>query len=196
MQARVLIFYRSRAKSPQESISLETNTNAIRMQPNVYAESKGFEEGNTNSGYYEEIPDLAADDQGNSKHGKVLETNSIRGTKYAGDYEEIVDIHGNSPKVDNYEEIPDIVTNLPGGKDDVTDDSHSEGNHGTTKPNDIAHTLYDNKTSEEPQSRDSLFDKTRSKPISIVKSDDEIVVMDNEIYMGGAVEIDDVDKEI
>ena len=87
------------------------------------------------------------------------------------------------------------MTNLPSGKDDVTDESHSEGNHGTTKPGDIAHTLYDNNTGEEPQNRDSLFDQTRSKPISIVKSDDEIVVMENEIYMGGAVENDDVDKE-
>ena len=173
---------------------METNTNAVRMQPNVYAGSRGFEdlptEGSTNSGYYAEIQDLAVDDQANSKPGRVLEKNSDRGKRYTGNYEEIVDIHRNSPKVGNYEEIPDIVTNFPSAMDDVTDESIPEENHGTIKPDDIAHTLYDNNMGEEPQNRDSLFDNTRSKPISIVKSDDEIVVMDNDIYMGGTVEND------
>ena len=200
--ALVLIFTRSRAKSAssQEPISMETNTNAVRMQPNIYAGSREFDgpqtEGNTNSGYYTEIPDLAVDDQVDSRPGKVSETNSARGTKYTGNYEEIDDIHRDPPKVGNYEEIPDIMTNLPSGKNDVTDGSLQEGNHDTTKPEDIAHNLYDNNKGEEPQNRDSLFDKTRSKPISIVKSGDEIVVMDNDIYTGGTVENDDIDKDI
>ena len=174
---------------------METNTNAIRMQPNVYADSNGFEEGNTNSGYYTEIPDLAVDDQVNTKPGKISETNSVRGERYTETYEEISDIHRDYPKVGTYEEIPDIVTNLPMVKADVTAEYFPEGNPRTTKPDDIAHKLYYNNMGQEPQNRDSIFDNARSKPISIVKSDDEIVVMDNDIYMGGAVENDDTDKE-
>ena len=177
------LFLRSRAKSASIREPITMDNNMVTMQPNAYDNSSGFEEDYTNSGFYMEIPDDGL--QGGP--GQLSHTNSVaKGKRQSGTYQEISDLHIGYPRVGPYEEIPDIVTDLPSRENSMTYEPIDDVVSYALKPPEKVN-KKDNPSQlpavvEEPPKHVNSLLGNNHRPISIMKSADETVVTDNELY--------------
>ena len=134
-----------------------------------------------------EIQDAAYGYQGDSKSADILETNLvIRGKMPNGTYQNISYIPRASPKADIYDEIPDIVTDLPSLQDGEVDISPRDVSPSTARHNNgrkNGNPTYDNNIVWGTPNKNSSYRNDR-KLISIMKAADETVIMDNDIYEG------------
>ena len=131
------------------------------------------------SGYYMEIEDADLDAKMDSKMGNLSQTNSPGGGR---NYQGISDLHASSPMDSVYEEIPDIVSDLPSVQTGMAYGSPRDMTSSAAVPDENAH-RRDNIVIRDTKNMTSLQGNDH-KPLSIVKSADETVLEDNDIYEG------------